>query len=429
MFAGAGSLALGLQTYLLRDYLVALQGDEASVGVGLGSWLAGIALGAALARGLARGRPDRIAGGLIALLTLSGLAGVLAARTGRALLHAAPGELLALGPSLILSVLVFGLPGACVGAGFVVLAAAAARAGAAPRDAISRLYLFESTGSLISGLVVSLVLIPALSPLQGMALLIAASLGAVLPAAWGRLIAGRWVLSALCAAALASLWPVGAQRLERSTQRARFASLVQGIPLLDSADTAYQHIDIGAGEVRTLYASGQYAGSFPDPTEDESRAHRLMLLADTPTRVLSFGGVETGALRFCLKHPVARIDLVILDRSAFELTRRYLDSIDRDALLDGRVRVIFDDPRRFLAAPGDAYDLDRPATTRSCDSASRAQRDRGVQPSRGEASRAAGRVRDPPLCRAQRSGGRNGHPWSVRIPIDARGVWFRTCRP
>jgi len=82
-----------------------------------------------------------------------------------------------------------------------------------------------------------------------------------------------------------------------------------------------------------------------------------MLLADRPSRVLSFGGLQTGALRFCLKHPVQRIDLVLLDRGALELERRYLDSADREALNDGRVRIIFADPRRFLATPGDAYDL------------------------------------------------------------------------
>jgi predicted membrane-bound spermidine synthase len=356
-FGGAGSLAIGLQTYLLRDYLVVLQGDEASVGVGLGSWLTGIALGAALGRWLARGRPDRTASALIALLTLSGVAGVLAARVGRTLLHAAAGELIALGPSLLLSLFVFVPPGACVGAGFVALAAAAARAGAAPREAISRLYVFEALGSLAGGLLVSLVLIPALPPLQGLAVLVAASLAAILPAACRRLLAARWMLSMLCAAALVAAWPGAAQPLEQATQRARFAARVQGMELLDSTDTAYQHIDIGAGEVRTLYAAGQYAGSFPDPADDESRAHRWMLQAERPSHVLSFGGLETGALRFCLKHPVARIDLVVLDRRAFELERRYLDSVDRSALADGRVRVIFDDPRRFLATPGDAYDL------------------------------------------------------------------------
>lgn len=356
-FASAGGLALGTQTYLLRDFIVALQGDETSVGLGLGSWLAGIAIGAGLVRWSTHARPDRAASALLTLLAGTGVGGVLVARLGRSLVRVPPGELLALGSALTLSLLVFALPGACVGAGFVALAAAAGRAGATAHQAISRLYVFEALGALVAGLAVSLVLIPTLSPLHGLAVLIAASVAFALPAAWGRLIAGRWVLSLLCAASVVAAWPGAVQRLERATQAARFSGLVQGIALLDSVDTPYQHVDIGAGEMRTLYKGGQYAGSFPDPTEDESRAHRLMLLAENPRRVLSFGTLETGALRFCLHHPVTRIDLVILDRRAFELERRHLDAKDLAALTDARVRVVFDDPRHFLANAGEPYDL------------------------------------------------------------------------
>ena len=58
LFAGAGFLALAVQVYLLREYLVVLQADETSVGLGLASWLAGIALGAPLVRLLSGGHRD-----------------------------------------------------------------------------------------------------------------------------------------------------------------------------------------------------------------------------------------------------------------------------------------------------------------------------------------------------------------------------------
>ncbi|MBI4705449.1 MAG: hypothetical protein HY744_30510, partial [Deltaproteobacteria bacterium] len=357
LFAAAGGLALAVQIYLLRDYLVALQGDEAAVGLGLAIWLAAIAAGAALARAVGGAHPGRGAAAALVLLASTGFAGALLARVGRSLLALPAGELLALGPALVLALLVFVLPGGCVGAGFVWLAAAATRHGTGARRAIGRLYAIEALGSLAAGLAVSLLAIPRLPPLTGLLLLLAFGLGAAVPAVLGRLIGGRWSIPVAAAVALLAARPPAAGRLEAATQRVRFASLAPGLPLLGWADTPYEHVAIGGGEIRALYAGGQYVTSFPDPDEDEPRAHQLMLLAERPRRVLALGGLETGALRFCLQHPVERLDLVQLDRGAFDLVRRHLPPADRAALADPRVRVIFEDPRRFLVRSSDRYDL------------------------------------------------------------------------
>jgi predicted membrane-bound spermidine synthase len=356
LFAATGALALGVQIYLLRELLVALQGDEAAVGLGLGAWLAGIALGAVPGRLLGRVAPRGGAAAAVALLAVAGWGGMLLGRVGRSALGVPVGELATLGPSLWLALAVFALPGVLVGAAFVALAAAAGTA-MGGRAAIGRLYVLEALGSLGGGLLASFVLVPHLPPLRGLGLLIGAALGLATPAAWLGLIRGRWLIPALAAAALAvALGPL-AGRAEAATERLRFASLVQGLPLLDWDDTPYQHVTLGGGDVRSLFASGQYVSSFPDPTEDEGRAHRLMLLAERSTRVLALGGLETGTLRFCLQHPVAQLDLVALDRRAFELVARHLEPVDRVALDAPSVRVVFDDPRAFLARGADPYDL------------------------------------------------------------------------
>jgi spermidine synthase len=357
VFSAAGGLALGVQVYLLREYMVLLQGDEAAVGLGLAAWFGGIAAGAAIARWLRRVRPGRGAALALAMLSLSGWAAVLLARLGRSVFALPPGELLPLGPALLLALPIFAVPGALVGGGFVALAASAALAGTDARAAIGRLYVYEAIGSLVAGLIVSLVLIPAVAPLSGLALLLAVGLAAATPAARAGLVGGRWTIPALSGMALLAALPPCAQRLESATQRARFATLVTNAPLLDWDDTPYQYVAIGGADVRVLYSSGQYVASFPDPFEDESRAHQLMLLAQRPARVLAFGGLETGALRFCLRHPVQRFDLVYLDARALSVIHRHLDPADRAVLADPRVRVIFDDPRRFLAHQAEPYDL------------------------------------------------------------------------
>jgi spermidine synthase len=357
LFSGVGALALGTQVYLLREYMVALSGDEAAVGLGLCAWLVGIAIGAALARPWGVKRSAAIVAAAIALLAAGGFLEMLLARLGRRLLDVPAGELLPLGPALVLALLVFVVPGALVGIAFVAMAAAASADESTTSATIGRLYVFESVGSLVAGIVVSLVLLPMARPCVGLLILQTFALAAVLPAAWARLIAGRIGLAALASIALLCVMTPLAGRLETATQRARFATLAQGATLLDWVDSPYEHLAIGSREVLNLYAGGVYVKSYPDALDDESRAHQLMLLNARPSRVLALGGVEAGLLRFCLMHPVQRLDLVVIDRRAFELVARHLDAPDRAALADPRVHVHFQDPRRYLANSADPYDL------------------------------------------------------------------------
>jgi predicted membrane-bound spermidine synthase len=357
LFAAAGALALGVQTYLLRELLVLLQGDEAAVGLGLAAWLVGIAVGAVAARRRAE-RSARSVGALaLGLLGLLGCAEVPAARFGRSLVAVPTGELLALGPSLLLAVALFTIPGACVGATFVALAcSASAKLGNASR-AIGRLYVFEALGSLVAGLLTSLVLIPHVESTCGIGLLVVMAILTALPAAFESLISGGKALVLVAAVGLGlGVTPLGGW-LARTTEQTRFAGLAVGSPFVAATHTPYQHLAVGGAEQRVLYANGQYVAGFPDPSADELLAHELMLFAERPRRVLSFGGLETGLLRFCLMHPVSRIDIVLIDPDALRFVERYLDPADRAALQDPRVRLIFEDPRQFLGKTANSYDL------------------------------------------------------------------------
>ena len=379
-FAAAGGLALAAQTWLLRELVVALQGDETAVGLGLAAWLVGISGGALAARAaiardggdaapqaprgskdpdlpLGRRAPRAACTGL-AGLALATLAAVVLARTGRAWLGVPAGELLSLGPALALALAVLLVPGALVGWTFVALAAAGQQAQRAATGAtVVGLYVLESLGALVGAVLVTFVAIPLLPAMHGV--LAAGALSLVVASASARrgVIAGRRVLPALAALlALGAATPVGGW-LDQRTQAARFASLAPGLPLLAFRDTPYQNAAIGGDELRSFFASGSLAASFPDPATAEQQAHLLTSLAPRPRRVFAAGGVETGMLRFILQHPVERIDVAVPDRRAFELTREYIAPEDREALADPRVRLLHDDPRRVLARGGEPYDL------------------------------------------------------------------------
>ena len=222
LFSAAGALALGLQTYLLREFLVVLQGDEMAVGLGLAAWFVGISVGAGAARRSTAHAARTVAGVMLALLGTFGYAEVVVARFARNLAGLSAFEPLSLGPSLTLAGGLFLVPGFCVGAAFVALATTASNALGSARHAIGSLYVFEACGSLIAGLVTSLVLTVYLSPLRGAGLLVGFALLAMLPAAVTSAIAGRTLLllSALVTLVPAAT-PLGSW-LERTTENAVF---------------------------------------------------------------------------------------------------------------------------------------------------------------------------------------------------------------
>jgi spermidine synthase len=348
-FLAAGLLATAAQVLLLRELVVDAAGDEAAIGIGLAAWLLGIALGAAAARRRpARVAPEDAAAGLLALALLPPL-GIVGGRLLRLALAPEAGELPGLGHVLAFSLATLAPPGLAVGWTFTALAASASRLWERG-EAIAWVYVVESLGSLLGGLAVTLLAGRWIAPLRLAALFAAfALLLALVGLREGVL--GRPRLLAwgvLAGAALVAFSPT----LDAASQRARFAGTAPGLRLRAVTETPYQHLALGGDDVLHLYASGQYAGSFPDPYAAESLGHLLALLAPRPRRVLLVGGTERGLLPVLLRHPVETLVLVEPDAEGFAFLVPRLPEADRTALRDSRVVAVHADPRALLASPG-----------------------------------------------------------------------------
>ena len=348
--AAAGFAATAAQVLLLRELLVSAAGDEAAIGTGLAAWLLGITLGALAAR---RARADRLpllAAPLLAALVLAGGGGIAALRLLRLAAAPPPGELPGLGTVLLFAAATLLPAGALVGASFAALAAASALR-LPPGAALARLYVAESAGSLAAGCAASLLVGTVVAPFPAALL---AGLAAAALLASSRLPGQRAALGALLALAAAL---AVARRLDDATERARFAALAPGTPLLAVRDTPHAHLALGGGEPLLLYSSGAFTASFPDPWTSEGFAHLAGALAPSPRRVLATSDVARGALRVLLLHGPERVDLVEPDPRALAFVHDRLPEADRRALLDPRVRVLADDPRRVLARTPGRWDL------------------------------------------------------------------------
>ncbi len=347
-FAAAGFAATAAQVLLLRELLVCAAGDEAAIGAGLAAWLLGIALGAAARR---RGAPGPVLSPftLLSLLAGAGGAGVVALRLLRVAAAPPAGELPGLGLLLLLASVSLLPSGALVGASFAALGARAATL-LPPGEALTRLYVVESVGSLAAGACASLLVGTLLPPLT--AALLAGLVAALLLLASGP--PGR--RPALAAAALLALASAASRPLDHATERLRFAALSPAAPLVSVRDTPHAHLSLG-GDPLQLWENGAFSATFPDPYASETLAHLAASLAESPRRVLALGAVERGLLRFLLRHSPERVDLVVSDPLAFAFVRDRLPHEDRRALLDPRVHVAADDPRRFLSRTRGEWDL------------------------------------------------------------------------
>jgi spermidine synthase len=348
-------VAVAAQVLLLRELVVDVAGDELAIGIGLAVWLLGIGLGAACGRRRPASAAPRDAALGVAFLCLLPVLGVVGGRLLASSIGPEGGELPGLDLTLFIALATLAPPGATVGWTFATLAASASRFRAAG-EAITGLYVVESLGSLVGGLAVTLLVGPLLTPFRAAALFGALASALALLATPKGVVSGARALAA--AAGLCGLALVASGPLDAWSERARFAGIAPGLPLEAVRDTPYQHLALGGGDgVWHLYAGGQYAASFPDPYGSESLGHLVASLAPRPARVLVLGAVEQGLVRVLLEHPVDEIAVVEPDRQKVAFIRERLAARDRAALGDSRVRLVNDDPRRFLARSAGRFGL------------------------------------------------------------------------
>ncbi len=83
-----------------------------------------------------------------------------------------------------------------------------------------------------------------------------------------------------------------------------------------------------------------------------------MLRHYRPRDVLIIGGGEGATLREVLKHDSVRsVTMVDIDRQLVDIARHHLSDWHQGAFEDPRVKMFFDDGRRFIARDGSHYDV------------------------------------------------------------------------
>ncbi len=354
LLLGYGVLSLSAQVIILREFLALAQGSEVFLGLGLWAWLVWTGLGSLVGGRLAinhRVLPSSLLQLLIwqalslpvtvilirALPTLSGWT------TGVAPTPLTLGFwyiILSL-PFCFFSGLFFPLTcswlqttgniGGLVGRAYGLDALGMALGGILLQVLLlgrwDSLWLALTIGLFISGLMVWFLAAPAGKPWLSLPILFLAV---------GGILAGCY-------------WLPEASRHWQWPQRTLLA--VQETPYSVWAATR-------EAEQLSLAANGLWYFSYPDPQTAEEQVHYALLQHPRPERVLLLGPGVAGLAAEILKSPALTwLDYVELDPQLIALARRILPPEALQPFQDHRLRVFFEDGRRFVRHSREVYDV------------------------------------------------------------------------
>jgi spermidine synthase len=334
-----GFLSMVGQVVLLRELAVASFGVELIYLLGVGVWLVAGAAGAVAGRDR-RGAPPRLPiesalAGFGALLLVE----IAFLRGSRLLFGGVPGAYLPIGRQLSLALLGVAPAGMLLGRLFRHAARRVVDGGAT----LAAAYGWESAGGAAGSAAATLSLFLGVSNLR---LGVGAALAAALFAAGAA--GSRRVAAGLLAVAGVTAWQSDA--LDRRMTGWNH-------PALEAArDTPYGRIALENDRgMRALFVNDAFEHD-TEGVESETFAHLAALQLPAGSRILLLGGDAAGLVPELLKHEPERIVCVERDRVLHETVLRHLPAGRAAAFGDPRVRVVFADPRRFLAG-GERFDL------------------------------------------------------------------------
>ena len=336
-----GLTSIVTQVILLREFLSIFFGNELVIGVLLANWMILTGVGAFLGRYLGKGERDLLPGLLMLLATVP-YATVLGLRLLRNIVFPV-GVMVGIVPILWSSFILL-IP-CCVlsGSAFALLAGLKSRTG--QPGSIGFLYAWESIGSVVGGILFSLIFFHFLNTFQSLAALMALDLAAALFAVRG----GQSARLVTWGFAIVLLLPVLVLNVDLLTKRWLFPDQ----EIVFSKDTPYGSLTVTRqAKQENFYENNVLLSSANDATNAEESVHYAMVQSASPRTVLMVSGAVSGAAREVLKYNVQGLDYVEVNPYVIELAQKY--SAD---LSDKRVNVINADPRVFVRETRAKYDV------------------------------------------------------------------------
>lgn len=349
-----GAAALAAQVLFLRELLVLGQGNELLLGLGLWAWLVWTGLGSLWGGRLAASRSVST---VTLALVLGGLgwllpATVLVIRAFPSLFDLPTGQVLPLFQAGLLFLAV--LAPFCIVSGLFFPLACQSFRESPNRGLVGWVYFLDTLGAALGVGILQLFLIgryPSLGLALGLGLILT-QVSLLSPDV--RRAKSGWAMSGVSFLVLGGLLLQEA-RLEKGSRHWQWPAhtlvAVQESPygLLSATREARQF---------SFFENNLWYFSYPDPFHAESRVQYALLQHPHPRRVLLIGGGVGGGVAEILKTPtLTALDYVELDPRLISLVQDVLPPKATRALQDPRVRLVYQDGRRFVKQTATTYDV------------------------------------------------------------------------
>jgi len=332
-----GFVSLSFQIFLLREFSVHFYGNEITYGLLLAAWLLWGGIGSILASkfkfNLSRLPQVYYLAILLFTLSLFGL------RFSRFFLRILPGELTGFVPMFFFSMILTFFISFPLGILFVYNVYFR-------KGKLSQVYLLESLGASLGGLVVYFLLIPFFSNWKGAALTgIFSSL--LIFFTFGKK-KHKFNLAFILILLLAfGLFDLPSQKI-----------YWKPFSLIQSKDNRYGKLQaIKTKEQISLYNNSLLIYSHPNLAASEESVHFALLQNPLAKKVLLIGGGVGGSLKQVLKYPQTEVDYVELDPEIIRLSLKLLPEEEKKYLKSNRVQTFYQDGRAFLARASKKYDI------------------------------------------------------------------------
>jgi spermidine synthase len=339
-----GATTIVTQTVLLRTFLSVFNGNELVIGIVLASWL--VLTGSGSALGLWKRTVSlpaliflQIALGLLPLAT------VLCLSLLKSLLFP-PGTMLGIVESMYGSLVL--LAPFCLVSGFLFTAYVGllSRSG----GGISRVpwtYGVEAAGSMIGGVLFTVVAIQFLTTGQTLIIVAVINLGVAFLVAWDH---GARFLSLLPVVLVLFLTLLGVYADPDAVAK---QWLFAGQNVVAYKDTPYGNITVtGQREQLNFFENSLLLFSTGDAASNEEAVHFAMVQRPAAKRVLLISGGISGMIDEILKYGVERVDYLEINPWLIDMGRELAGFKEK-----GRVHVIVGDARRYLHGVVAPYDV------------------------------------------------------------------------
>lgn len=360
-----GISSLVAQMVLLRELLIVFSGNELSIGIILANWLILEAFGSFFLGKKAENTKNKIETfvGITIFFSLSLFAAIYLTRILKSILGISIGETVGLLPMLYSSFLIL-LPvsvahGALFSFGCKIYSMFSAR-DASP---IGKVYVYETVGIMLGGIVWTYLLIPYFHSFQmiaGLALLNFLIL-LVLLASYHEPRMLKKITTVICGLLLTFsgylLFAGGADKLHHLSINAQW----KNHNIVHYQNSIYGNICVVEREGQYIFFSNGIVDlitPIPDIAFVEEFVHLPLLAHPDPRRVLVLGGGAGGVINGILKHPtIELVEYTELDPLLLNLIRKFPTPLTEDELTDMRVRVKHIDGHLFIRTTENKYDL------------------------------------------------------------------------